>query len=65
MRKNHQKFMKKLQNSSIFISIIIPCRNEEKFIKRCLDSLIKNSYPQDNLEILVYDGGSTDKTKEL
>lgn len=53
------------KNHTIFTSIIIPCLNEEKFIKRCLDSLIKNRYSQDNLEILVYDGGSTDRTKEI
>ena len=43
-----------------FISIIIPCRNEGKFINVCLDTVLKNNYPQDSLEILVVDGLSTD-----
>ncbi len=47
-----------------FVSIIIPCRNEEKFIGKCLDSIIKNDYPKEKLEIIVVDGASTDKTKE-
>jgi len=47
------------------VSIIIPCRNEEKYIGKCLDSLIKNNYPKDRLEILVYDGKSTDSTKNI
>lgn len=47
-----------------FVSIIIPCRNEEKFIGKCLDSLIDQDYPKEKLEILVIDGASKDKTKE-
>jgi glycosyltransferase involved in cell wall biosynthesis len=45
-----------------FISIIIPCRNEEVFISKCLDSLIANDYPTDRIEIFVIDGLSTDNT---
>jgi glycosyltransferase involved in cell wall biosynthesis len=48
-----------------FISIIIPCRNEEKFIKECLDSLLAQDYPKDSLEFLVVDGASEDKTKKI
>lgn len=46
------------------VSIIIPCRNEEKFIGMCLDSIIANDYPKDKLEILVVDGMSGDKTRK-
>lgn len=52
-------------NNWPFVSIIIPCRNEEKFIGKCLDSLIKQDFPQENLEILVVDGVSEDKTREI
>lgn len=44
------------------VSIVIPCLNEEKYIKDCLKSLISNGYPISDLEILVVDGGSKDKT---
>ena len=47
------------------VSVIIPCRNEEKFIGKCLDSLIEQDYPKEDLEILVVDGKSEDKTKEI
>lgn len=57
--------MKSLKNNLPFVSVIIPCKNEEEFINRCLDSLIKNDYPKDSLEILVYDGQSIDKTKDI
>jgi len=49
----------------IEVSIIIPCRNEEKFIGKCLDSIINQDYPKENLEVLVVDSASEDKTKEI
>jgi len=48
-----------------FVSIIIPCRNEEKYIAKCLDSIIFQDYPKDTLEVLVVDGISEDKTREI
>ena len=48
-----------------FLSVIIPCRNEEKFIANCLDSVLEQDYSKDSVEILVIDGASTDKTKEI
>ncbi len=47
------------------ITIIIPCRNEEKFIGKCLDSIIANGYHKDKLEVLVVDGMSMDKTRKV
>lgn len=48
-----------------FISIIIPCRNEENYISRCLDFVLAQDYPGDKVEILVADGMSTDDTKKI
>lgn len=48
-----------------FLSVIIPCRNEEEFIGKCLDSVISQDYPKDKLEVFVVDGASRDKTKEI
>ena len=48
-----------------FVSVVIPCRNEEKYIEKCLDSLILQDYPKGKLEILIIDGKSEDKTKEI
>lgn len=45
------------------ISVIIPAYNEENKIKKCLDSLLKQTYK--NLEIFVIDDGSSDKTPEI
>ncbi|MCJ7666355.1 MAG: glycosyltransferase [Actinobacteria bacterium] len=45
------------------ISVLIPARNEENNIKRCINSILKQDY--ENLEILVLDDGSTDKTAKI
>lgn len=47
------------------VSIIVPMRNEEKFIGRLLDSILQNNYPQDKLEIVTVDGISEDNTREV
>ncbi len=50
---------------SPFVSIILPCRNEEKFIAGCLDSIISSDYPGERLEVLVVDGMSEDGSREI
>lgn len=47
------------------VSIIIPTKNEEASISKCLDSLINSNYPVDNIEIFVVDGLSDDRTPEI
>ena len=45
-----------------FVSIIVPARNEQDNIERCLTSLIKQNYPTTKFEIIVVDDNSTDNT---
>lgn len=45
------------------VSIIIPIYNVEKYLKRCVDSVIKQSYC--NLEIILVDDGSPDRCGEI
>ena len=47
------------------ISIIIPILNEEKYIAKCLDSIIESDYDKNKMEVLLVDGGSEDKTIEI
>ena len=47
------------------VSIIVPARNEEENIGRCLDSLLKQDYPADLMEIIVVDDQSTDRTADI
>jgi chlorobactene glucosyltransferase len=45
------------------VSVIVPARNEEKYIAKCLDSLINQRYP--NFEIVVINDSSSDRTGEI
>ena len=47
------------------VSVIVPCRNEERYIARCLDSIVATDYPRDRLEVLVVDGSSEDRTRSI
>lgn len=47
------------------ISIVIPCRNEEKYISACIESIFQSGYPNEFLEVFVCDGLSTDNTREI
>ena len=47
------------------VTIVIPIRNEERYLEACLDSILANDYPFDLLEILVVDGLSTDRSQEI
>jgi cellulose synthase/poly-beta-1,6-N-acetylglucosamine synthase-like glycosyltransferase len=46
-------------------SIIVPTKDEEVVIGRCLRSLLDVDYPKDRMEIVVVDGNSTDSTNEI
>ena len=46
------------------VSVIIPCRNEEKYIGMVLQSIYDQSFPISDLEVLIADGMSEDKTRE-
>ena len=67
-------------NNKPLISIIIPCRNEGRYIGKCLDSIIAQDYPnphplpppqvgreggRGSIEVLVVDGMSEDGTREI
>jgi len=49
----------------MFISVIVPVRNEAKFIERTLSQLVTQDYDSQRFEVLVVDGQSTDGTPDL
>ncbi|NIT59061.1 MAG: glycosyltransferase [Aliifodinibius sp.] len=48
-----------------FVTIIIPIRNEAQYIKQCLKAILDQTYPIEQMEILVVDGLSEDGTREI
>ncbi len=53
------------QSDLPLVSAIVAMRNEEAFIEKCLNSLAEQDYPVELLEILVVDGRSTDRSREI
>lgn len=47
------------------LSVIVPIYNEEKYIAKCLDSIIEQDYPKEDMELLLCDGMSKDRTREI
>lgn len=45
------------------VSIIVPIYNAEKYLKKCINSILKQTYK--NLEIILINDGSTDKSKKI
>lgn len=47
------------------LSVICPIYNEERYIAKCIDSILSQDYLKDDLEVIFVDGMSTDKTREI
>lgn len=47
------------------LSIICPIYNEEKYIAKCIDSIVSQDYPKDDLEVIFADGMSSDNTRKI
>lgn len=52
-------------DNEIIVSVVMPIYNEEKHICKCIDSLLLQDYPVENMEWIFVDGCSKDKTVEL
>ena len=48
-----------------FFSIIVPARNEEKYISRTIKWLKKLDYPAENYEVIIVESGSSDRTFQI
>lgn len=46
----------------MMLSIVCPIYNEVRYIKGCIESIVKQDYPKDSLEVLFVDGMSLDGT---
>ncbi|MDP4280816.1 MAG: glycosyltransferase family 2 protein [Bacteroidota bacterium] len=52
-------------NPAPFISVIIPCYNEEKFLPSLLEDILRQDYPKSLTEVMIIDGGSKDRSREI
>ena len=48
----------------MLVSVIIPCYNEEKTIEALLSAILGQTHPVDQMEVVIADGMSTDRTRE-
>ncbi len=53
------------ESTKVRVSVVIPIRNEERYIQKCLDSVLEQDFPHDQWEINLVDGDSEDRTVEL
>ncbi len=53
------------RESRLTVSVLVPARNEENNIIKCLESLYRQTYPKDLFEVVIIDDNSTDKTHEV
>lgn len=53
-----------MEGCKIILSVICPVYNEIKYIDVCIQSILLQDYPQENIEILFVDGMSTDGTRD-
>ena len=52
-----------MENSGIAVSVIIPAYNEEKYLDRCLKTIVSQTL--ENIEIIIVNDGSTDNTYDI
>lgn len=52
-----------MENKNVEVSIVVPIYNVEKYLKRCLDSLIKQTFR--DIEIIALNNGSTDSSLDI
>lgn len=51
--------------NSLFLSIVIPVYNAEKYLQECLDSCLNQDFPSEQYEIICVNDGSTDSSLEI
>lgn len=54
-----------VHSECVFISVVVPVYNEEKYIANCIESMLGQDYPQDKMEWMFVDGGSQDSTRSI
>ncbi len=48
-----------------FVSVVLPIYNEERFIEKCIQSILAQDYPKERLQLIFVDGMSQDRTRDI
>jgi GT2 family glycosyltransferase len=51
-----------MEREDMDVSIVIPTKNEGSVLEKCLNSIRNLDYPEDEIEVIIVDGHSTDET---
>ena len=62
-KEENQKKINKNKIKSAFFSIIVPCYNGEKYIEKCMLSILAQTYKK--YEVLIIDDGSIDSSNDI
>jgi len=54
-----------MSNNLPFVSILIVVYNEERYIEKCIGSILTQDYPKNKYELIIIDGLSTDNTRSI
>ncbi|WP_447603635.1 glycosyltransferase family 2 protein [Nitrospira sp. Nam80] len=54
-----------MSDNHVELSVIVPCRNEENSIEDCVRSILKQEFLSGEIELIVADGQSTDRTRDI
>jgi cellulose synthase/poly-beta-1,6-N-acetylglucosamine synthase-like glycosyltransferase len=60
--KRNQRVKQNSNQNLPTISLIVPTKNEETVIRRCLDGILTVDYPKDKMQVIIVDGNSSDNT---
>ena len=52
-----------MDRTCVYLSIIVPCYNIEKYVRECVDSILAQTFT--DFELILVDDGSTDSTGEI
>lgn len=53
------------ETSDFYISVIVPCYNVQPYIRRCLDSLLRQTLGFTKIQLIIIDDASTDETLQI
>ena len=52
-----------MNNKTVMISIVIPVYNTEEYLSQCVDSILRQTYP--DWQLILVDDGSTDRSGNI